>query len=497
MKKWGGQRLGAGRPEISDTDKKKNYNVYLSETEKLEVEKYGKGNSFSSKIMNLVNNEIINIKKSKKIKFIDLFSGIGGLRIGFEQAFKDLGVETECILTAEIKPHALEALEHNFENDNFVGDITKLNEKEIENFEFLLAGFPCQAFSSAGNRHGFLDTRGTLFFDVERILKEKKPYGFILENVEGLLNHDVENKGDKIGRTLKTILHNLEELGYKVEFKLLDSYNFGIPQSRKRIFIVGTLNTKVNLDDFEKKYSVFKDIKETDLPTIDSKFTRCLLSKYSLNELHGKAIKDKRGGKNNIHSWDIGIKGTISKDQNILLNLLFKERRKKHWAEKIGIVWMDGMPLTAEQISTFYPNNNLTEMLNDLVEKGYLKYEYPKDLVEVFVADGKSKKERQYATDKPKGYNIVAGKLSFEFTKILDDNDITPTIVAADVSKVGVIDSGIRQLTIREGLRLFGYPETYDLSILPKPKAFDLLGNTVVVPVVKQVASRLINSYLK
>ena len=138
---------------------------------------------------------------------------MGGLRIGFENAFKSRGFQTECVMTSEIKNHAIEALKYNFEHHKFVGDITKVNEKDIEDFDFLLAGFPCQPFSSAGNRLGFDDTRGTLFFDVARILKEKKPYGFLLENVEGLVNHDK-------GKTLETILNVLKELDYKVNWKI-------------------------------------------------------------------------------------------------------------------------------------------------------------------------------------------------------------------------------------------------------------------------------------
>ena len=162
---------------------------------------------------------------------------------------------------------------------------------------------------------------------------------------------------------------------------------------------------------------------------------------------------------------------------------------------------MDGMPLTLEQIRTFYNHENLKELLDDLVEKGYLAYEHPKDLVEVELPNGNIIKQRQYDVSKPKGYNIVAGKLSFEFTKILDPNDITPTLVATDVSRIGVVDGdGIRNLTIREGLRLFGYPEDYTLrrfegSDKGLTDAFDLLGNTVVVPVVKEIALRLAHAY--
>ena len=314
---------------------------------------------------------------NKKLKFIDLFAGLGGIRIGFEQACKDRGIETECVLTSEIKSYAVETLKHNHHHENFIGDIFQLKNEDIPDFDFLFGGFPCQPFSAGGKRNGFADTRGTLFFEVERILRHKKPQGFILENVEGLVKHDLENKTDKIGRTLKTILYKLkEELNYKVSWEVLDSVNFGVPQSRKRIFIVGTKNDKVSLENFKPTFKVLRDVLESGKETMNTDFTKKLLSHFTVEELYGKSIKDKRGGVNNIHSWDIGIKGECSKEQIRLLNKLFKVRRQKHWAIEIGIDWMDGMPLTLNQIKTFTPemdlpeSYNLKDKLDDLVDKG-------------------------------------------------------------------------------------------------------------------------------
>lgn len=435
--------------------------------------------------------------ENKTVKFIDLFAGLGGIRLGFESAFNSLGFKTECVMTSEIKPHAVKTLQQNFKHDFFVGDIFEVGNDFIPDFDFLLGGFPCQPFSAGGKRQGFVDTRGTLFFEIERILKEKKPYGFILENVEGLVKHDLENKGDEIGRTLSTILDRLEnDLGYSVSWKIFDSLEFGLAQSRKRIFIVGTKSEKVNLYGNEPRFNSLSSILESGLPTIESDFVTKILSHFQLTDLYGKSIKDKRGGDNNIHSWDIGLKGEVSEKQSILLNKLFKQRRKKHWAEEIGIDWMDGMSLTLQQIATFveHPENELKEMLEDLTKKGYLKFEHPKKLVKELTENG-LRTFREQDTSKPKGYNIVTGKLSFEVNKILDPNDIAPTLVATDVSRLAVPDGdGLRKLTIREGLRLFGYPEWY---VIPTKEydAFDLLGNTVAVPVVEFVASQLASNY--
>ena len=435
-----------------------------------------------------------------KLKFIDLFAGLGGIRLGFEQACQDRGIETECVLTSEIKPYAIQTLKHNHHHENFVGDIFQVKNEDIPSFDFLFGGFPCQPFSASGKRNGFADTRGTLFFEIERIIKHHQPKGFILENVEGLVKHDLENKHDEIGRTLKTILDKLEnELNYQVTWKVLDSVHFGVPQSRKRVFIVGTKNEKVSLDNFEPTYKVLKDILESGKPTMNTDFTKKLLSHFTVEELYGKSIKDKRGGENNIHSWDIGIKGECSKDQINLLNKLFKERRKKQWASEIGIDWMDGMPLTLSQIQSFFPVNNLFEnidvksLLDDLVEKGYIKFEHPKKLISENTENGIIT-SRVYDETKPKGYNIVTGKLSFEINKILNPNEIAPTLVATDMVKIVVPDGkGIRKLTIREGLRIFGYPENYEIPV-KENLAFDLLGNTVVVPVIKAVAERVLDA---
>ncbi len=435
------------------------------------------------------------------VKFIDLFSGMGGIRLGFEQAFKKAGYNTRCILTSEIKEAAIKAHQLNFPGEEIEGDVTKIATRDIEDFDFLLAGFPCQAFSVAGKQRGFADTRGTLFFEVERILRDKKPYGFILENVEGLVTHDKEKPTDEIGRTLNTIIHSLQTMGYEVSWKVLDAKNFGLAQTRNRIYIVGTLTNKVSLDNFTKKTKSFGRIQENGLPTVDDDFTRALLTIFQPQELYGKSIKDKRGGENNIHSWELGVRGETTVQERDLLNRLLKERRKKHWAEVIGIDWMDGMPLTADHIRTFYDSDQLDDMLAHLIEMGYLVHEHPKKKLTIQHEDGRTSYERIPDESKPKGYNIVTGKLSFEFSQILDPYTATPTMVAMDMERVGVVDgTGIRRLTLNEGLALFGYPKKYSLDIYDteskrRKAGFDLLGNTVCVPVIQAVAERLADSY--
>jgi DNA (cytosine-5)-methyltransferase 1 len=178
------------------------------------------------------------LKDKLHLKIVDLFAGIGGIRLGFQNAAKIQGVSVNCVFTSEIDKYACKTYSKNYPEDdhNPLVDITQVNEREMPDFDVILAGFPCQAFSIAGKRGGFEDTRGTLFFDVARLIQEKKPKAFLLENVKGLVNH-------RGGKTLATIMNVLEnDLGYKsTQYKVLNAKNYGVPQNRERIYIVGFL----------------------------------------------------------------------------------------------------------------------------------------------------------------------------------------------------------------------------------------------------------------
>lgn len=169
-----------------------------------------------------------------KFTFIDLFAGIGGIRIPFDE----LG--GECVFSSEWDKFAQQTYEANF-NEVPQGDITEIHTDNIPDHDILLAGFPCQAFSIMGNQLGFADTRGTLFFEIERILEAKRPKAFLLENVKQLRGHDK-------GRTLKVIISKLEQLGYKVQWEILNALNFGLPQKRERIIIVGFLDHSIEFE---------------------------------------------------------------------------------------------------------------------------------------------------------------------------------------------------------------------------------------------------------
>lgn len=408
------------------------------------------------------------------IRFIDLFAGIGGMRLGLQQACEELNISYRCVLSSEIDSKACETYNLNF-GEIPLGDIHNI--REIPKFEFLLAGFPCQPFSYAGKQRGFGDIRGTLFFQIKRILEDYQPTGFLLENVRGLTSHDQ-------GRTFKTIIHTLNDLGYGVSYLLLNSSNFNVPQNRVRIYILGLKDEKPNLTLQSDKGAIdshaykeksiqtnlfseiiqiktVKDIleKEVDSQYFCSEKFKAMLCRAvdgNFNQLHGVRLIDFRGG-NSIHSWDLGIKGKCNEDERKFMNLLIANRRKKIFGTH-----QDGKSLTLEQIKTFYRSDKLTNVINSLLSKGYLKQE-----------DGK--------------YRPVCGNMSFEIFKFLDPESISITLTSADAHRIGVVaNNQPRRITPRECARLQGFPENHRLHT-DDNVAYKQLGNSVTVPVIKEI----------
>lgn len=414
------------------------------------------------------------------IKFIDLFAGTGGIRLGFEQAMSELGLACECVLSAEIDNKACETYQLNF-HENPYCDVTQIT--EIKPFDVLLAGFPCQSFSYAGKQLGFTDTRGTLFFEVERIIEKYKPKLCFLENVRGLTTHDG-------GKTFKTIINKLHDLGYTVEYRLLNSSNYGVPQNRVRIYFIATLDDKINLTlssdvgacdshnyiNYTQNLSLFDNHKTTVIKDIlesspDKKydcsdsFTNQLskIVKGDFSKIHGVRLIDTRNG-NSIHSWNLGIKGDCSESEIFFMDELISNRRKHVFGTH-----QDGKALTLEQIQTFYTKTDILEIIKGLLSKGYLR-----------VNDGK--------------YNPVCGNMSFEVFKFLDPNSISITLTASDTHKLGVFyNDRLRRLTPRECARLQGYPDSYILH--PNDNfAYKQLGNAVTVPIIKKLVLDYFNN---
>ena len=255
------------------------------------------------------------------LKSIDLFAGIGGIRLGFEQAF---GEELKTVFVSEWDEHAQKTYKVNFSDDfNIAGDITKIAEDDVPDFDICLAGFPCQAFSLAGQRKGFADdykgmSRGTLFFDVARICDKKKPKVIFCENVKGLTIHDK-------GRTFDIIKNTLREIGYTPFEHILNSKDFGVPQNRERIYIVAFRN------DIAPKEFIFpepadstkriKDILEGPVPT-----------KYYLSECYMQTLRDHKarhaakghGFGYEIRDWDdvagAIVCGGMGRERNLIID---------------------------------------------------------------------------------------------------------------------------------------------------------------------------------
>jgi DNA (cytosine-5)-methyltransferase 1 len=206
------------------------------------------------------------------IKYFSMFSGIGGFEYGMEQS----DYEFECVGYSEIDKYARSIYEKHFPNHINYGDATRINTEDLPSFEFLVGGFPCQAFSIAGKRKGFDEARGTLFFEIARVLRDKKPARFLLENVKGLLSHDR-------GRTVQTIFRVCDELGYDVSWAVYNSKDYGVPQNRERIFIKGYFRGKCGREILHKKRDRGKNSAKIDI----------IGNVYSSGHGSGKVINEK------------------------------------------------------------------------------------------------------------------------------------------------------------------------------------------------------------
>ena len=412
------------------------------------------------------------------MRFIDLFAGVGGIRLGVERACNTHEIAHECVLSSEINERACQTYELNF-GEYPSGDIHDII--EIEPFDMLLGGFPCQPFSYAGKRQGFGDTRGTLFFEIERLLNVYHPRAFLLENVRGLYTHDE-------GRTFATIMRHLHDLGYGTCDLLLNSSNFGVPQNRVRLYILGILGSEPQMQlmtdlgasdshrfkelqmefDFGNRRvrHTVGDILEANVDEhyyCSDEFQQMLHNAVGedLSKLHGYRLIDYRGGKS-LHSWELGMKGICTPAEIHFMNLLIKNRRKPIFGRD-----KDGKKLTLEQIKTFYKDDDIHEVIASLLRHRYLKE-----------VDGR--------------YNPVCGNMSFEVFKFLDPESIAITLTSSDANHLGVIQNNFaRRITPRECARLQGFPDEFQ----PHPIdsfAYKQLGNSVSVPVIEAVMTDFI-----
>ncbi|MEH2133651.1 MAG: DNA cytosine methyltransferase [Nostoc sp.] len=428
-----------------------------------------------------------------KFAFIDLFAGIGGFRI----ALQKLG--GQCLGYSEIDKQAIKIYQQNFisylnKDEIELGDITKINDLPSD-VDIVVGGVPCQPWSVAGRLKGFEDKRGKLWFDVIRLVNKNKPKAFIFENVSGLASpKNIDN--------LELIVHELESIGYCVKWKVLNAYDFGLPQNRERVFIVGIRNDLEKCQEYKfpiplnihpKVYDILDDIKSAKV--IEKvKLDRHTLFKGMIppsrtrfqkdDELNDFFIfSDLRNGHTTIHSWDI-IK-TSDREKMICLTLL-KHRRSKKYGEK------DGNPLSFDNFKQIISDIEINE-LNELVQKGIFR----------LTAD----KKYEFVNSKNMtGINDI-------YRIILPTADIMPTLTATgakdyiatvsihardpDEYKNIFLEKIYKQknfipIMAKHACKLQGFPtnfEYHEKDDIAKKQ----FGNAVPIPVVEYVAKELLS----
>jgi DNA (cytosine-5)-methyltransferase 1 len=416
-------------------------------------------------IQNLVENEeaiesfISNDQNGEidKINYIDLCHGMGGFRYALDNYKGD--VNFNCVYSADIKKSAISTYNLNFNENESKKDINDIT--NLPPFNLLCAGFPCQPFSSAGNKKGMTDKRGQLIFKIIDICQKYKPEHIILENVSNILKING-------GKCMSIIIEEFNKIGYHISYKLLNARKFGIPQDRKRLFIVGCLSKKIDLEKIKYKPENNLDI-VIDNSLKYNDFDDSLIKKLTSldNKLHGVKLQDYRAGPNNIHTWELELKGSLTEKEKEIMNIIVKERRKKTWEKMMGLKNTDGIPLTYDIINKFYLEPDLKSVLDNLVKLKYLHY------VKI--------------NEEHHGYTIKTGKLSIPFNRILDPNGYAPTLTATDCCKLVVLidNKYLRRLSTKELNRVCGFPDNF--KIPDGVNKYDLYGNMVIPTIVDSV----------
>ena len=400
------------------------------------------------------------------MKFFDLFAGIGGFRLGMERNGH------ECIGSCEIDQYARQIYSRNFGHEPEYKDATKLNPKELPDFQCLCAGFPCQSFSLAGQRGGFEDTRGTLFFEIIRIIREKQPSVLFLENVKGLLSHDK-------GKTYRTILTTLDEVGYDTSFQLINSKYF-LPQNRDRIFIIGHLRGASR-----QEILPLGEISERDDRTpkngnkIEPKIKRIKgnPNAYNTDAQAGK-VYDVTGISPSVTGHRVNSQGFIAEPKSIQR---CGDRDKKTYSIK--------------DISHCLNANPMSDYQNKIIE--------PK-LKKVGIIGKGGQGMRVYSIDGiASNLNALSGGMGAKTGLYLDRNDMNipkPDDISRTVRVGGrgstdrhswdIIDDNtrVRRLTPTECERLQGFPDGYTIGI-SETQRYKCLGNAVTVNTIQHIAS--------
>ncbi|MTJ06240.1 DNA cytosine methyltransferase [Anabaena sp. UHCC 0204] len=432
------------------------------------------------------------IKNTTKFTFIDLFSGIGGFRIPLEELG---GI---CLGYSEIDKEAIKVYKNNFIRDinadePYLGDITNLDKLPFQ-IDIIVGGVPCQPWSIAGKLKGLKDPRGQLWNDVFRVIKSNQPKAFIFENVKGLT--EPRNK-----LSLEYILDNLTSSGYVVKYQVLNSYDFGLPQDRDRIFIVGIRNDINNswgftfpqpVNKHEKLYDVIPDIQRTDFykkkfsPTvlfIDGKIPGARGRFQKLDELNDFFLfSDVRDGHTTIHSWDL-IETTPREKQ--ICQTILKNRRRKIYGDK------DGNPLSIEILQALIPQLNI-EDINILIEKSILRFVENKgyEFVNSKISSGIKGISKIYLPHADAiGTLTATGTRDYLATISLECDE--PKIYKQKFIQEIYLLKKYRPLTAKDYAILQGFPANFQIAH-NENKAKHQFGNAVSVPVIYHLAKSLL-----
>ena len=417
------------------------------------------------------------------MKFLDLFAGIGGFRLGMESAGH------KCIGFCEIDKFARASYKaiHDTKGEIELHDITAVSDESIRRIgrvDIICGGFPCQAFSIAGNRRGFEDTRGSLFFEIARFASILRPKYLLLENVKGLLNHDG-------GATFETILGALDELGYNVEWQILNSKDFGVPQNRERVFVIGHLRGECT----RRVFPLSKSCQQAN--SIKKQYSNTITTRYGNSQGAGAYIVESKSQKvrsiGNIHPSGNGMNGEVyesaglaptlttnkGEGQKIAIPVLTPDCTDKRQngcrcksneepmftlttQDKHGILIAGKLPGNHDQNSRVYDTNGLAPTLSTMQGGG----QEPKII------------------QRGHGYNQGG------------EHDIAPTLTRNSYQENNYLSDGfrIRKLTPRECWRLQGFPDwAFDKAqeVNSNSQLYKQAGNSVTVSVIAAIAKEL------
>ena len=454
------------------------------------------------------------------MKYFSSFSGIGGIELGIQQAYEELynlrsnelaggkrstkqhSIENkldkwECVGYSEIDKYACQIYQSHFPKHKNYGDITKIIASEIPDHDLFVGGFPCQAFSIAGKRKGFDDTRGTLFFDIARILKEKRPRYLLLENVKGLLSHDN-------GNTFKTIISTLVELGYDLQWQVLNSKNFGVPQNRERVFIVGHIRgtSRPKVFPIRESNEYFDERNKKGKKQIADTITK----KYGGRNARGTHIADFRNDeglriRKEFISPNLTTRRHSETDISTMPPLVIGGLQKHQTPRKDGIspclpeaMGKGGGHTPIILTRSKYKYNELREVKGNST----LRSIGGQTLVRAVLTSDRPKKRQQarrFKKDKEPSFALTGQDIHGVYIqnpklKNLKKNKIAGSLTASQHKEPQVINS-IRRLTPTECERLQGFPDGWTKGVSDTQR-YKTLGNALTVNIIREIIKKLL-----